>query len=113
MNEQELALLLDAMKNCGWDKPYVDPRYALFHRFKQLQKGSHVKKRIKGPTPPDLRHLSRRGSGVRIPPTAFQTKTHTSESGNRSQKKTGELTSTGRRVQTPPPAPKFFTLKSL
>ncbi len=53
VNETELALVLEAMKNCGWDKlsgaDASNPRYQLYHRFEELQKGSHVKKRIIGP----------------------------------------------------------------
>jgi hypothetical protein len=53
INETELALILEAMKSCEWDNlsktSASDPRYRLYHRFEELQKGSHVKKRIIGP----------------------------------------------------------------
>jgi hypothetical protein len=53
INEAELALILEALKTCGWNDPpdanTADPRYQLYHRFDELQKGSHVKKRIIGP----------------------------------------------------------------
>ena len=53
INETELALILEALKICGWDKlsgtNASDPRYQLYHRFEELRKGSHVKKRIIGP----------------------------------------------------------------
>jgi len=59
MNETELALILEALKTCGWDKlsktDASNPRYQLYHRFEELQKGSHVKKRIIGPFAFDLR----------------------------------------------------------
>ncbi|MGD8505392.1 MAG: hypothetical protein PVF15_01855 [Candidatus Bathyarchaeota archaeon] len=53
INETELALILEALRICGWDElsktDTSDPRYQLYHRFDELQKGSHVKKRIIGP----------------------------------------------------------------
>jgi len=53
INEAELALILEAMETCGWDKlsekDTSDPRSQLYHRFVELRKGSHVKKRIIGP----------------------------------------------------------------
>lgn len=53
INEAELGLILKAMETCGWDelseKHSSDPRYQLYHRFAELQRGSHVKKRIIGP----------------------------------------------------------------
>lgn len=53
INETELALILNALKTCGWGElsktTASNPRHQLYHRFEELQKGSHVKKRIIGP----------------------------------------------------------------
>ncbi|NIV43301.1 hypothetical protein GWN49_00140 [Candidatus Bathyarchaeota archaeon] len=53
INEAELGLILKAMETCGWnefsEKHPSDPRYQLYRRFAELQRGRHVKKRIIGP----------------------------------------------------------------